>query len=271
MHIPEHVRAQLERIRAEGEQQIERLRADAIAEALAMAQRLRGRDTDLIPLHLLCKHLAHEAMQAEPLIRRKQIAHYETARIAVRNAKVAISAGSMIPRDQGAGLAMDLSQWCAEDETLRAIDDFMPHSRVMVRRSDARNWFESMGADLPGFLPREATSTPPTPSPPAVLEATKQKATRRKTERTTEANRAIRAILRNADRGLSRAAAYSFVMQAIRKGDVPPEFKIREGSDESGGKAIFWTDTKGKENALKLDTLRRTVRATWCELFPSNP
>jgi len=171
MHIPEHVRAQLERIRAEGEQQIERLRADAIAEALAMAQGLRGRDTDLIPLRLLCEHLAYEAMQAEPLTRRKNVAHYETARVAVKNAKAAIRAGNMTPRDQGAGLPIDLSHWCAEGETLRSIKEFMPHSRVMVRRSDARKWFESMGADAPGVLQCKQIPTAPAEEQPAEREA----------------------------------------------------------------------------------------------------
>ncbi len=165
MDIPEHVRAQLERIRAEGEQQIEKLRADAVAEALAMALRLRGSDADLIPLRLMCEHLALEVMHAEPLGRRKRVAHYETARVAVKNAKAAIRAGTMTPRNQGAGLPLDLARWCAEDETLRTLEEFMPHSRVMVRRSDARNWFESMGVDVPGFLYCKRTQAAPAQAP----------------------------------------------------------------------------------------------------------
>lgn len=174
MDIPEHVRAQLERIRAEREQQIEKLRADAVAEALAMELRLRGSDADLIPLRLMCEHLALEAMHAEPLGRRKRVAHYETARVAVKNAKAAIRAGTMTPRNQGAGLPLDLTRWCAEDETLRTLEEFMPHSRVMVHRSDARNWFESMGVDVPGFLHCKRTQAAPAQEQPAELAAPSQ-------------------------------------------------------------------------------------------------
>lgn len=165
MDSPEHVRAQLARIRADGEQQIEKLRADGIAEALAVWQRLRGSDADLIPLRLVCASLALEAMKAEPLPRRKQLAHYETACVAVRNAKAAIRAGIMTPREQGAGLPVDLSHWCAEDETLRTLEEFMPHSRVMVRRSDARSWLESIGAAVPSFLHCKQTQAAPTQEP----------------------------------------------------------------------------------------------------------
>ncbi|MHB1372297.1 MAG: hypothetical protein ACYCWL_00220 [Thauera sp.] len=265
MDIPEHVRAQLERIRAEGEQQIEKLRADAVAEALAMALRLRGSDADLIPLRLMCEHLALEAMHAEPLGRRKRVAHYETARVAVKNAKAAIRAGTMTPRNQGAGLPLDLARWCAEDETLRTLEEFMPHSRVMVRRSDARSWFESMGVDVPGFLHCKRKQAAPAEEVPADLEAPKQIGLRPKTGRMTEAKRAIRAILHAAGPALSRGAAHSFVMQAIRNGEVPSPFQMKEGTDESGRRVFVWVDTKGKEQELEPDTLKRYVREAWNE------
>lgn len=161
MDIPEHVRAKIDRIRADGERQIKQLCDDGTAEALAMWQRLRGSDADLIPLHLVCASLAHEAMKAEPLPRRKQLAYYETAQAAVRTAKAAIRAGVMTPREQGARLPLDLSHWLVEDETGRTLEEFMPHRRAMVRRSDARSWLESIGADVPSFLhckPTQAAS-----------------------------------------------------------------------------------------------------------------
>ena len=265
MHIPEHVRAQLERIRAEGEQQIEKLRADAITEALAMAQRLRDSDNDLIPLRLMCEHLALEAMHAEPIARRKHVAHYETARAAVKNAKAAIRAGIITPRDQGAGLPLALAHWCNEDETLRPIDELMPHSRVMIRRSDARNWCESMGVDVPAFLHCKQTQAAPAEEVPADLEAQKQIGRRPKTGRMTEAKRAIRAILHAAGPALSRGTAHSFVMQTIRNGEVPSPFQMKEGTDESGRRVFVWTDTKGKKQELEPDTLKRYVREAWNE------
>lgn len=165
MHIPEQVRDQVERIRADGEQQAEKLFADITAEGLELLQRLRGNDADLIPLRLVCKALAFEAMAAEPLPRQKGIAYYETACVSVRNAKAAIRAGIMTPRLQGSGLPVDLSRWCAEDDIPCTIEEFMENSRIMVRRRDARSWLESLDAEAPGILHCKQTQAAPTQAP----------------------------------------------------------------------------------------------------------
>ena len=261
MHIPEQVRDQVERIRADGEQQAEKLFADITAEGLELLQRLRGNDADLIPLRLVCKALAFEAMAAEPLPRQKGIAYYETACVSVRNAKAAIRAGIMTPRLQGSGLPVDLSRWCAEDDIPCTIEEFMENSRIMVRRRDARSWLESLDAEAPGILHCKQTQAAPAEEVPADLEEPKQ------TRRMTEAKKAIRAILRTADRrSLSRSAAYDFVVVAIRDGNVPSPYQMEEEKDESGGRVFVWTDTKGEKQRLRPDTLRRYVREAWDEL-----
>lgn len=242
MHIPEHVRAQLERIRAEGEQQIEKLRADAITEALAMAQRLRDSDNDLIPLRLMCEHLALEAMHAEPIARRKHVAHYETARAAVKNAKAAIRAGIITPRDQGAGLPLDLAHWCSEDETLRPIDELMPHSRVMIRRSDARNWCESMGVDVPAFLHCKQTQAAPAQEQPAEIEAPPPPAPKRKgpsethPQKATHLKKVVFEILN--DSRPDPAKAVPAVMKRLRAGECKQRGVWVQ--EDRGEEVVYW-------------------------------
>lgn len=174
MEIPEHVRDQFDRNRADDEQQMEKRVSDVTTEALDLLQRLRGNDADLIPLRIVCKALALTGFAWEPLLSRKGIAWYETACVAVRNAKAAIRAGLMTPRLQGSGLPVDLSRWCAADDTPRGIEEFIENSRVMVRRSDARSWLESIGAEVPAFLHCNQRQEEPKYEQPADLAAPSQ-------------------------------------------------------------------------------------------------
>lgn len=167
--------------------------------------------------------------------------------------------------------------WCNDLEAIR------PPRALCTTLADARALAQAIGlnplrelagesapipeqvTELAGELapPSDQVPNVPAKEAPPDLEAPKQIGRRPKTGRMTEAKKAIRAILRTADRSLSRSVAYDFVVCAIRTGKVPSPFQMKEGTDETGQRIFVWTDTKGKEQKLRPDTLSRYAREAW--------
>ena len=203
---------------------------------------------------------AHELAEA---ISRNHRSALQIVKDRIRTRALPVRAGTGIPvacNDDPAVLA-----WCNDLEAVT------PPRALCTTLADARAFVHAAGLNplrqLAGELAPPSDQVPnlPAKEAPPDLEAPKQIGRRPKTERMTEAKRAIRAILHAAGPDLSRGAAHSFVMQAIRNGEVPSPFQMKEGTDESGRRVFVWTDTKGKEQDLEPDTLKRYVREAWNE------
>ena len=200
-----------------------------------------------------------DALELADAIRRNHFAALQIVKDWIRTGALPVRAVTGLPvacNDDPAVLA-----WCND---LAAVT---PPRALCTTLADARAFVQAAGLnplrELAGELvpPSDQVPNVPAEEVPADLEEPKQ------TRRMTEAKKAIRAILRTADRrSLSRSAAYDFVVVAIRDGNVPSPYQMEEEKDESGGRVFVWTDTKGEKQRLRPDTLRRYVREAWDEL-----
>ena len=218
---------------------------------------------------------AHELAEA---ISRNHRSALQIVKDRIRTGALPVRAVTGVPvayNDDPAVLA-----WCSDIEAIRppqALTTTLADARALVQAIGLNPVPELAGESAP--IPEQVTElagelAPPSDQVPNVpakeappdLEAPKQIGRRPKTGRMTEAKKAIRAILRTADRSLSRSVAYDFVVGAIRTGKVPSPFQMKEGTDETGQRIFVWTDTKGKEQKLRPDTLSRYAREAWDEL-----
>lgn len=215
-----------------------------------------------------------DALELADAIRRNHLAALQIVKDRIRTGALPVRAVTGIPvacNDDPAVLA-----WCNDLEAVtppRALCTTLADARAFVQAAGLNPLRELAGEPAPPSEPVPELAPPSEQGPnvpaeevPADLEAPKQIGRPPKTRRMTEAKKAIRAILRNADPSLSRCAAYGFVVGAIRDGKVPSPFQMKERTDESGRRVFVWTDTKGKEQTLEPDTLRRYVREAWDEL-----
>lgn len=206
-----------------------------------------------------------DALELADAIRRNHLAALQIVKDRIRTGALSVRAVTGIPvacNDDPAVLA-----WCNDLEAAtppRALCTTLADARAFVQAAGLNPLRELAGEPAP---PSEQVPSVPAEEVPTDLEAPKQIGRRPKTNRMTVAKKAIRAILRTADRrSLSRSAAYNFVVVAIRDGNVPSPFQMEEEKDESGGRVFVWTDTKGEKQRLRPDTLRRYVREAWDEL-----
>lgn len=204
-----------------------------------------------------------DALELADAISRNHLAALQIVKDRIRTGALPVRAVTGIPvacNDDPAVLA-----WCNELEAVtppRALCTTLADARAFVQAAGLNPLRELAGEPAP---PSEQGPNVPAEEVPADLEAPKQIGRPPKTRRMTEAKKAIRAILRNADPSLSRCAAYGFVVGAIRDGKVPSPFQMKERTDESGRRVFVWTDTKGKEQTLEPDTLKRYAREAWDE------
>lgn len=220
-----------------------------------------------------------DALDLADAIRRNHVAALQIVKDRIRAGALPVRPVTGIPlacNDDPAVLA-----WCNDLESVT------PPQALCLTLADARAFVHAAGlnplrelagesappseqvTELAGELvpPSDQVPNVPAEEVPTHFEAPKQIGRRPKTNRMTAAKKAIRAILRTADRrSLSRSAAYDFVVFAIRDGNVPSPFQMEEEKDESGGRVFVWTDTKGEKQRLRPDTLRRYVREAWDEL-----
>lgn len=127
-------------------------------------RKLASGRTDLVPLAFLVESQATREYLEETDRDSHNRAFEEGARECVRALKRAILAGRITLRTRsGVPCGQSLRWWCDEDETLKSLHEFMPHSRLMVRVSDAREWWLSeVGYDIPPYLQIvPGGSTPP--------------------------------------------------------------------------------------------------------------
>ena len=206
-----------------------------------------------------------DALELADAIRRNHLAALQIVKDRIRTGALPVRAVSGIPvacNDDPAVRA-----WCNDLEAVtppRALCTTLADARAFVQAAGLNPLRELAGEPAP---PSEQVPSVPAEEVPTDLEAPKQIGRRPKTNRMTVAKKAIRAILRTADRrSLSRSAAYDFVVVAIRDGNVPSPYQMEEEKDESGGRVFVWTDTKGEKQRLRPDTLRRYVREAWDEL-----
>ncbi|MBR8044537.1 hypothetical protein DN523_21455 [Burkholderia multivorans] len=113
-----------------------------------------------ISLATLARHMAYESVGCPKrlLTPDEDIAYYSVFRQCIRQAKIAVRAGTLTLREQYMLLPVDISHlrpWLDTDETMQSIDA-MIDKRYVVRISEARAWLLASGARIPGVLRESA-------------------------------------------------------------------------------------------------------------------
>lgn len=147
VRLPPEARAKVDKIRAEGSQEVE----DREAEFEARIKQLKSGGYRLIPISELAWSAAFAARQAEPLESRKDLAACESGRAFIRTIKTALLDGSLVAREQGSGIPVNDRSWCLENDTLLSLPKLMPHDRLMVRTDEVKAWLEKMGVATDAF------------------------------------------------------------------------------------------------------------------------
>ncbi|ARL39892.1 hypothetical protein [Burkholderia pseudomallei] len=113
-----------------------------------------------ISLASLARHMAYEGVGSPKrlLTPDEDVAYYSVFRQCIRQAKIAVRAGTLTLREQYMLLPEDvqhLQRWLDANDTAQSIDE-MIDKRYVVKIDEARAWLVASGARIPGILGESA-------------------------------------------------------------------------------------------------------------------